>query len=97
MDEIHFDYFYVYRQKKCNVILHLQQYSRRLNLLLFFYLGPLKCEHDYYNIYPLTCPRSKNGMGSDLAARGPQTTDVILSLSQQHLKLLAVSGFAWLR
>ena len=36
-------------------------------------------------------------MGSDLAARGPQTTDVILSLSQQHLKLLAVSGFAWLR
>jgi len=44
MDEIHFDYFYVYRQKKCNVILHLQQYSRRLNLLLFLHNGDVAIE-----------------------------------------------------
>jgi hypothetical protein len=28
----------------------------------FFFSGHLKGEHDYYNVYPLTCPRSKNGM-----------------------------------
>jgi hypothetical protein len=29
-------------------------------------------------------------------SRGPQCTVIILSLSQEHLKLLAVSGFALL-